>query len=499
MIFLPLLLAALGDAALAGPRAARLHELRNRLGQPVQTPEPGLRARMEWAFRQLPRGEQWIHLVMCLRAADPAYSAWVDHRSFSWKMSSELLPPENLRSPAGALVPLLVRYLLHMPYPYFRPENTRMVLDWFLSVHPDLSALSLNEALGLAEAWHADLAQKAHLTIVLPKHREVTLAWPDGWTLTRLRTAKDLDVESDAMGHCIGQGGYDASLQNPAYAFYSLLNPQGRPRVTFEVYTDVAGRVNIVQTQAREDTVPEGELVAPTLRALAFLAPGDEDDWGETGFLLLGGEKAAGIGAWDTEDAYGYARDWLQRLFPGRSGPRGWVYDPNGDQDGMELRLLDRQSRLVETLEVRGREFSANARGLFVRVRILSHPFLTGDTTFRLPLNGKAVVQAMGSVLPSVRFRVTNLEEAVLEVLRTRALLENAFVSMGGAKDIPFEAQPSWLAWAEFLRRWGFDTVLGASYLGRVVFRASDGAERSVWFGFEGYLPNWISTPAVVL
>jgi hypothetical protein len=59
--------------------------------------------------------------------------------------------------------------------------------------------------------------------------------WDDGWSIKRLESGKDLEIEGDILDHCIGQSGqpYCDALENSLIEVYSLRNPDGMPRATW--------------------------------------------------------------------------------------------------------------------------------------------------------------------------------------------------------------------------------------------------------------------------
>lgn len=62
---------------------------------------------------------------------------------------------------------------------------------------------------------------------------EVVHQWPDGWSIRKLHTPRELRAEGDAMGHCVG--GYNEQVQNGSSSIYSLRDPRGMPHVTTEI------------------------------------------------------------------------------------------------------------------------------------------------------------------------------------------------------------------------------------------------------------------------
>lgn len=68
---------------------------------------------------------------------------------------------------------------------------------------------------------------------------EVTIGeLPGGYSIVRLMTARALDVESRRMGHCVGLGAYDETVERGTTEIYSLRDGDDRPLVTIEVSLD---------------------------------------------------------------------------------------------------------------------------------------------------------------------------------------------------------------------------------------------------------------------
>lgn len=96
------------------------------------------------------------------------------------------------------------------------------LLAWYLATKPDLTKLDLGQALDAAEAW-AD-AQAA----------KVVYEFPDGWTMRRLMTKRELEVEGKRMRHCVGGEAYCEKAQTGTSIIYSLRDPDDVPHATLE-------------------------------------------------------------------------------------------------------------------------------------------------------------------------------------------------------------------------------------------------------------------------
>ncbi|RVI30874.1 PcfJ domain-containing protein [Sinorhizobium meliloti] len=92
---------------------------------------------------------------------------------------------------------------------------------------------------------------------------ETVMTFADGNRIVRLLTPAALDRESAMMGHCVGQGAYDASVQDRSRIIYSLRDGENQAHVTFEV--KVAGN-ELVQCKGKANKPPV-ERYMPAVRA----------------------------------------------------------------------------------------------------------------------------------------------------------------------------------------------------------------------------------------
>lgn len=87
---------------------------------------------------------------------------------------------------------------------------------------------------------------------------EVVFECSNGFRVCRLLTPEALDAESGLMGHCVGNGGYDAALEKGEMEIYSLRDGQGRSHVTIEVQSRDR---RIVQMMGKANTVVKPEYM----------------------------------------------------------------------------------------------------------------------------------------------------------------------------------------------------------------------------------------------
>ena len=116
-------------------------------------------------------------------------------------------------------------------------------VDFLKTVH-DYS--TFEKAIVAADKWHYDLAVKAQKQTFMAEDRqrmengtEFVMDLGDGFKAVRLMTPEALDAESDKMGHCVGQGGYDRAVRSNAIQIYSIRDEKGEPHVTFEIQNNL--------------------------------------------------------------------------------------------------------------------------------------------------------------------------------------------------------------------------------------------------------------------
>jgi len=66
-------------------------------------------------------------------------------------------------------------------------------------------------------------------------HEKTVKTYGDGYRMVQLLTPGALDRESGYLGHCVGNGAYDAGLKAGRHEFYSLRDANGKGHATLEV------------------------------------------------------------------------------------------------------------------------------------------------------------------------------------------------------------------------------------------------------------------------
>ena len=151
------------------------------------------------------------------------------------------------------------------------PDNTRVGIsaedwqglrDWLVvlpaerpKMQDKLWKVTLVQALDAQQRWHAEMATRSariaakrgtfagDANAVETVVAALDAAGNPGWRWVRVLTPEGLDYEGNAMGHCVGQGGYD-----DGNTIFSLRDPNNLPHCTVE--WNEAGRV-VKQVQGR--------------------------------------------------------------------------------------------------------------------------------------------------------------------------------------------------------------------------------------------------------
>ena len=115
-----------------------------------------------------------------------------------------------------------------------------------------LHKLTMAQALNASALWHEDIARRAERIRADqssfggdPDAVEVLADGGQGWRWVRVTSPEGLDYEGNAMGHCVGRGGYDNGV-----TIISLRDKDNMPHCTIEwddnnrIVKQVQGRAN---------------------------------------------------------------------------------------------------------------------------------------------------------------------------------------------------------------------------------------------------------------
>ena len=101
---------------------------------------------------------------------------------------------------------------------------------------------TFDKTLEAAEKWHKHMAEIAAKKQKNEKMYKESLSGtkfimdlPNGLKAYQLITPQALDYESEYMGHCVGQGGYDKGVTDGSIKIYSIRDSNGEPHATLEV------------------------------------------------------------------------------------------------------------------------------------------------------------------------------------------------------------------------------------------------------------------------
>lgn len=156
-------------------------------------------------------------------------------------------------------------------------RDLNQIADWVEATHPQLASYDLAGAKAASDKWHEEEAAKGAGQGY--EENNVVFTLKNGWTIQLVRTANDLEVEGNLMGHCVGS--YCDRVQSGRSYIYSLRDPKNLPHVTIETSSPVenagqvsvenpdprikdqlAHRVDIEQIQGKSDQVPIPEYQA---------------------------------------------------------------------------------------------------------------------------------------------------------------------------------------------------------------------------------------------
>lgn len=181
--------------------------------------------------------------------------------------------------------PFIVRALeqgaeLKAPRNFWRLDvYLRLVCDWLAGL-PErepgrarrITRMTFADAVAASERWHRQLAKKAEKfrCRAIPDDQENaptvldTPSMGSGWHWVWLKTPKARRLEGEAMGHCIGSGGYENILKSEG--IFSLRDPDGIPHVT--MHLDMSGLKQVV---GKSNSRVSERFIKPTQHAIRVL------------------------------------------------------------------------------------------------------------------------------------------------------------------------------------------------------------------------------------
>jgi hypothetical protein len=191
---------------------------------------------------------------------------------------------------------------------------------------------------------------------------ESVMTFADGSRIVRLLTPEALDRESAMMGHCVGQGAYDAGLQQGSRTIYSLRDSRGRAHVTFEVRPEDN---KLLQCKGRSNALPVARHMP---HVAAFIE--------RSGFTLMEATYMTGV----VQDVHGRCHSILSlpenltvaghldlhrtRI---KSLPKGLTVDGNLHLRGTDITSLSERLTVGGNLHLEGTAITSLPEGLTVR------------------------------------------------------------------------------------------------------------------------------------
>jgi len=137
-------------------------------------------------------------------------------------------------------------------------ETLHQIYDWYRFTNPDMSFYSPEKAIQASKEWHQMMARKGEGEIYEPTNPNLIVYGPEwknaelqGWTIQRIMSENDLQVEGNRMNHCVGS--YCEDVKSEYSIIYSLRDPNNNPHVTIE--SD--GSDYVRQIRGNSDSIPK--------------------------------------------------------------------------------------------------------------------------------------------------------------------------------------------------------------------------------------------------
>jgi len=111
------------------------------------------------------------------------------------------------------------------------------IYDWYKAEQPQLDqSYSAQRVIQLSDKWHKEIAERGKNKGYQEGTANIVYGpnWQNsefnGWTIRKIKTANDLDVEGNKMNHCVGS--YSDEVDQENVDVYSLRDPSNNPHVT---------------------------------------------------------------------------------------------------------------------------------------------------------------------------------------------------------------------------------------------------------------------------
>ena len=120
-------------------------------------------------------------------------------------------------------------------------QQMQGVADWLNAVPQNNLRLTWEDAVEAQAEWHRDIARQARVTQLTAEQMEgivTIMEYDDGYRWVDVQTEVCLQNEGTLMGHCVGQGGYTAGVQEGTTKILSLRDANNNPHATIEGVSD---------------------------------------------------------------------------------------------------------------------------------------------------------------------------------------------------------------------------------------------------------------------
>ena len=167
-------------------------------------------------------------------------------------------------------------------YSRFRFKLREELTDWFNVEEPQIASFNWKTAIEASDAWHKAMAESGEGQFYTEGNRFIVYGpkWKnkdwDGWTIKRIYSKNDLEVEGNKMQHCVGS--YADRVDSENTAIYSLRDPQNNPHVTIEENPPESHEINQIQGKQNREPIKEyKEMIKEWFGVLGNVSLGDED------------------------------------------------------------------------------------------------------------------------------------------------------------------------------------------------------------------------------
>lgn len=204
--------------------------------------------------------KKWIEVVLMKHRAEEFEAVWSGVKEYKY-----LFNQLNMDSPRSLVI------YLDGPETFqagFEPTSAGFnlvikvgqILDWANDegVANDIHRFSWEEAVAESDRWHAECKLIPGGVYSPTKPENISHTFKDGWTMQKIDTKRDLEVEGNKMNHCVGRGGYWQKVRDGVSEIYSLRDEKNEPWVTIEL--SGWSQRQVIQIMAHGDDEPDKKL-----------------------------------------------------------------------------------------------------------------------------------------------------------------------------------------------------------------------------------------------